>query len=305
MNYYEKIKNVIEEKEINDKVRYIESNKETVKTYFEIGKLLVEAQGGEKRAKYGDGLIKKWSKKFASNYGKNYDYSNLTKMRKFYINFKKVATVWQQFNLSWSHYRCLLKFDDENERNYYINLCAQNNLSVRKLSEAIKEKSFDRLSYADKKNVKLTVESNNGYSIKDMLLDPILVNIKKSDNLSEKVLKKYILKELEHFFLQLGSGFSFVGSEYKIKFLESTFYIDLLLFNYNLNSFIVIELKLNKSNYKDINQVLFYKNAVDKVLKKDFHNKTIGVLVSKKNNKFILEYISDENLFLTTYKINN
>ena len=138
-----------------------------------------------------------------------------------------------------------------------------------------------------------------------MILDPILINIKYSDKLNEKVLKKYILKELEHFFLQLGSGFSFVGSEYKIKFLESTFYIDLLLFNYNLNCFIVVELKLNKSNYKDINQVLLYKNAVDKLLKREFHNNTIAILVSKKNNKFILEYISDENLFLTTYKINN
>lgn len=304
MNYYEKIKNVIEEKEINDKVRYIESNKETVETYFVIGRLLVEAQGGEKRAKYGDELIKKWAKQFVRDYGSNYSYRNLNYMRKFYQYFRKVNTLCSQFNLSWSHYRCLLKFDDENERNYYINLCAQNNLSVRKLSEAIKEKSFDRLSYADKKDIKL-INSGNTYSIKDMILDPILVNIKESDKLSEKVLKKYILKELEHFFLQLGSGFSFVGSEYIIKFLESTYYIDLLLFNYNLNSFIVIELKLNKSNYKDINQVLFYKNAVDKVLKKDFHNKTIGVLVSKKNNKFILEYISDENLFLTTYKINN
>ena len=91
----------------------------------------------------------------------------------------------------------------------------------------------------------------------------------------------------------------------KIIYLGSTFYIDLLLFNYNLNCFIVVELKLNKSNYKDINQVLLYKNAVDKLLKREFHNNTIAILVSKKNNKFILEYISDENLFLTTYKINN
>ena len=91
----------------------------------------------------------------------------------------------------------------------------------------------------------------------------------------------------------------------KIIYLGSTFYIDLLLFNYNLNCFIVVELKLNKSNYKDINQVLLYKNAVDKLLEREFHNNTIAILVSKKNNKFILEYISDENLFLTTYKINN
>ena len=140
MNYYEKIKNVIEEKEINDKVRYIESNKETVKTYFEIGKLLVEAQGGEKRAKYGDGLIKKWSKEFVLNYGNSYCITNLKNMRKFFIIFQKSHTLCDQLNLSWSHFRSLLKFDNENERNYYINLCIENNLSVRKLNDAIKEK---------------------------------------------------------------------------------------------------------------------------------------------------------------------
>lgn len=305
MNYYARIKSLIEEKEVNDKVRYLDGNSEMVKTYFEIGKLLIEAQGGEKRAKYGDELIKRWSEKFVRNYGNNYSYRNLNYMRKFYQYFKKVNTVCSQSNLSWSHYRSLLKFDNENERNYYINLCIQNNLSVRKLSDAIKENQFDRLSYADKKNIKLIVESKKTYSIKDMILDPILINIKESDELSEKVLKKYILKELEHFFLQLGSGFSFVGTEYKINLSSKNYYIDLLLFNYKLNAFIVVELKLDKVIHKDIGQILFYMNLIDKNLKEDYHNKTIGIIVSKKNNKFILEYISDKDILLTTYKINN
>lgn len=125
MDYYARIKNLIEEKEVNDKVRYLEGNSETVKTYFEIGKLLIEAQGGEKRAKYGDNLIKKWSEKFVKDYGKNYSRRNLELMRRFYYIFQKTNTVCSQFNLSWSHYKSLLKFDDENERNYYINLCIQ------------------------------------------------------------------------------------------------------------------------------------------------------------------------------------
>ncbi len=151
MDYYDKIKNMIEEKEVNDRVRYLQSNKETIKTYYEIGKLLIKAQGGEKRAKYGDNLIKEWSLKLSNEYGKNYSRRNLELMRKFYILFKKAYTLCSQSNLSWSHYRYLLKFDDENERNYYINLCTQNNLSVRKLINAIKEDQFNRLSYADKK----------------------------------------------------------------------------------------------------------------------------------------------------------
>ena len=136
-----------------------------------------------------------------------------------------------------------------------------------------------------------------------MILDPIIINVNNIDKLSEKVLRKYILKELKHFFLQLGSGFALVGEEYKIKYLNHNFYIDLLLFNTNLNSYIVVELKLNESNYKDIHQVLLYKNIVDKALKKDFHNKTIGLLISKHNDIFILDYVSDLDLFLSTYKI--
>ena len=145
MNYFDEIKNLIEKIEVNEKVRYIESNKEKVQTYYEIGRLLYEAQGGEKRAKYGDGLIMRWSKIFESDYGKDYSYRNLNYMRRFYICFQKVNTVCSQFNLSWSHYKNLLKFNDENERNYYINLCIQNNLSVRKLQDMIKEDSFNRL----------------------------------------------------------------------------------------------------------------------------------------------------------------
>lgn len=201
MNYFDKIKTIIEEKEVNEKVRYLESNKEMIKTYFEIGKLLIEAQGGEARAKYGNNLVKEWAIKLSNEYGRGYNYTNLSRMKKFYLYFRKVATVWQQFNLSWSHYKCLLKFDDENERNYYINLCTQNNLSVRKLINVIKEDQFSRLSYADKKNIKLITNDTKFLSINDMLLAPIIINVKESDKLSEKALKKYILKELEHVFM--------------------------------------------------------------------------------------------------------
>lgn len=169
--------------------------------YFEIGKLLIEAQGGEARAKYGNNLVKEWAIKLSNEYGRGYNYTNLSRMKKFYLYFRKVVTVWQQFNLSWSHYKCLLKFDDENERNYYINLCTQNNLSVRKLINEIKEDQFSRLSYADKKNIKLITNDTKFLSINDMLLAPIIINVKESDKLSEKALKKYILKELEHVFM--------------------------------------------------------------------------------------------------------
>lgn len=305
MNYYKEIKNLIEEKEVNDKVRYLESNKETIKTYYEIGRLLIKAQGGEEKAKYGDGLIKKWSEKLTKEYGNNYSYRNLNYMRKFYTYFKKVNTVCSQSNLSWSHYKYLLKFDNENERNYYINRCIQNNLSVRGLINEIKTKSFDRLSYADKKNIKLITDKETSLDIKDMIHDPILININSKEKMSEKVLKKYILKELEHFFLELGTGFTFVGSEYKLSYDNKNYYVDLLLFNYKLNRFIVCELKLNSVNARDIGQTLNYIKIIDKTLKEKNHKNTIGIIVSKRNNKFFLEYVSDLSLMLTTYKLEN
>ena len=305
MNYYKEIKNLIEEKEVNDKVRYLESNKGTIKTYYEIGRLLIKAQGGEEKAKYGDGLIKKWSEKLTKEYGNGYSEKNLKRMRKFYIYFKNEKRSTLLTQLSWSHWNYILSLKNENERNYYINRCIQNNLSVRGLINEIKTKSFDRLSYADKKHIKLITDKETSLDIKDMARDPILINIGDNEKISENVLKKYILKELEHFFLELGTGFTFVGSEYKLSYDNKNYYVDLLLFNYKLNRFIVCELKLNSVNSRDIGQTLNYIKIIDKTLKEKNHKNTIGIIVSKRNDKFILEYVSDLSLMLTTYKLEN
>ncbi|HIU39971.1 MAG TPA: DUF1016 family protein [Candidatus Aphodocola excrementigallinarum] len=304
MDYYNQIKDVIEKKEVNEGVRRLQSNKDTLNAYYEIGRLLVEAQGGEKRAKYGNELIKNWSKRLVEQYGKGYNYTNLTRMRKFYIVSSKLAPVAQQ--LSWTHWTILLPIKNENERNYYINQCILNNLSKRELIKLIKEKAFDRLSYADKENIKLIDNKNEpNYNLKDMLLDPIIIKVPNKEKLSEKMLKKYIIEELRDIFLQLGSGFLYAGSEYKISYLDKNFYIDMLLFNTNLNCYIPVELKLNKTNYKDISQIKLYMNLVDKTLKKKHHNKTIGLIISKENDKFILQYVNDEGIYLITYEIDN
>ncbi|MFR5756964.1 MAG: PDDEXK nuclease domain-containing protein [Lachnospiraceae bacterium] len=305
MNYYKEIKNLIEEKEVNDKVRYLESNKETIKTYYEIGRLLIEAQDGEEKAKYGDGLIKKWSSELSREYGKGYNLTNLKNMRQLYLIIKKSRTSCDQLTLTWSHWRYLLPLKNENERNYYINRCIQNNLSVRGLINEIKTKSFDRLSYADKKHIKLITDKKTSLDIKDMIHDPILINIDSKEKMSEKILKKYILKELEHFFLELGTGFTFVGSEYKLSYDNKNYYVDLLLFNTELNRYIVCELKLGEIKPKDVTQTKVYMMLTDKFLKRRFHNETIGIIITRKNGKLALEYVSDPNIFVTTYRLSN
>lgn len=305
MNYYKEIKNLIEEKEVNDKVRYLESNKETIKTYYEIGRLLIEAQDGEEKAKYGDGLIKKWSSELSREYGKGYNLTNLKNMRQLYLIIKKSRTPCDQLTLTWSHWRYLLPLKNENERNYYINRCIQNNLSVRGLINEIKTKSFDRLSYADKKHIKLITDKETSLDIKDMIHDPILINIDDNEKISEKVLKKYILKELEHFFLELGTGFTFVGSEYKLSYDNKNYYVDLLLFNTELNRYIVCELKLGEIKPGAVAQTKVYMMLTDKFLKRRFHNETIGIIITRKNGKLALEYVSDPNIFVTTYRLYN
>lgn len=302
MDYYKKIKNVIENKEINEGVRRLQSNKDTLNTYYEIGKLLVEAQGGETRAKYGNELIKNWSKRLVEQYGKGYNYTNLTRMRKFYLISSKLAPAAQQ--LTWTHWTILLPIKNENERNYYINQCILNNLSKRELIKLIKEKAFDRLSYADKNNIKLIdIKDESSYNLKDMLLDPIIIKAPDKKNLSEKMLRKYILEELRDFFLQIGAGFLYAGSEYKLKYLDKTFYADMMLFNTNLNCYMPIELKLNNTNYKDISQIQLYRKIVDKTIKKKHHNKTLGLIISKKNDNFIFEYVNDDGIYMVSYEL--
>ena len=162
-----------------------------------------------------------------------------------------------------------------------------------------------RLSYADKNNIKLIGASDKNYDLKDMLLDPIIVKVPDKENLSEKILKKYILKELRDFFLQLGAGFLYAGSEYKLTYLNKNFYVDMLLFNTNLNCYIPVELKLNNTNYKDISQIQLYRKIIDDTIRKKHHNKTLGLIISKKNDNFIFKYVNDDGIYLISYEIYN
>ena len=216
MNYFKNIEELIVENEARKRATVLKDNTNTLLTYWNIGKLIVEAQGGEKRAKYGNNLIKEWGEKLSEKYGKNYGKSNLNKMRKFYITFPIVDALRPQ--LTWTHYRTLLTIKNENERNYYINLVILNNLSSRELQREIKNKSFDRLSYVDKEHIEIISDTNNTpLSIKDMIKDPIILKSDKNiDKIDELTIHKYIISLLEDKFLELGTGFALIGHEYKI-----------------------------------------------------------------------------------------
>ena len=304
MNYLKNIEELIIENETTKKANDLRDNSNILNTYWQIGKLIFEAQGGIKRAKYGDGQIKEWGNKLSLKYGKNYDKSNLNKMRKFYVMFPIVDSLSPQ--LSWTHYRSLLPIKNPNERNYYINQVILNNLSVRELQNEIKGKSFDRLSYADKNNIEVITDINEtNLSIMDMIKDPIILNSDKTiDKINEQAIHKYIISLLENKFLELGTGFALIGHEYKILVGSNTYKIDLLFFNYLINSFVVVEVKTRELKHTDIGQLQFYVNYVNKNIKKDNHNKTIGLLIVKKKNTFVIEYTTSNDILITTYALN-
>ena len=272
-----------------------------MQAYWNIGRLIVEAQGG-KRASYGDDLIKKWSYMLSSKYGNKYGKTNLKNMRQFYVLFPKSRTLCDK--LLWSHYRYLLPIKNENERNYYINQVILNNLSVRELRNEIKNKAFNRLSYADKENIKIINNKDYNLTIEDMIKDPILIKTNKEINkLNEKALHKYIIEMLEHKFLELGTGFTLAGHEYKINVEGHSYRLDLLFFNVKLNCYVVVELKIKSVQYKDIEQVVFYTKLVDKYVKENSNNKTIGVIIVREYDTFMIKYTTSRDIIMTTYKM--
>lgn len=298
-NYYNEIENIIKRNEVNKLARKIEENNDTLTNYWNIGKLLVEAQGGESRSKYGNELIKKWSIDFTKKYGKGYDRTNLIRFRQFYITFPISGAV---RHLSWTHIRTLLPIKDENERNYYINLCTSKMLSDRELKKVIKENTYERL--IDKPEHIEIINHTPKYNIMTEMHNPIHIELNKNEKINdEHDLEVALLARLKNFFSQLGEGFTLVGNQYKIIYKEKPIFIDILLFNYEINSFVVVELKARELQHKDKGQIELYMGIVDETMRKPLHNKTIGILITKKQDKFIAEFIGSDCIIPLTYEV--
>lgn len=300
MKYYSEIEHYIKKSEINKKARRLEENQDTLETYWNIGRLLVEAQGGEKRAKYGNGLIKEWSIKFTEKYGKGYNYTNLSRFRQFYIYFPNIAALRQY--LGWTHIREILGIREENKRNYYVNLCLKRNLSSRELRNEIKNNSYERLLNKPDK-IEIINPMKKPFILENMK-NPILLELNNNETISsEKDLELLIIAKLKIFFNQLGEGFTFVDNQYKISVNNQNYYIDILLFNYIFNRFVVVELKYRELRKEDKAQIKFYMDYIDKKVRKEFHNKTIGIIVSKEQNKLIANFVREEEIIPITYEI--
>ena len=220
-------------------------------------------------------------------------------MLKYYnfISTEKLPTM--SAKLSWSHYDEILKFDDINEIVYYINISERQDLSVRKLREKIKSKEYERLP----DDTKYRLNNKKETSLVDFVKNPIMIKNNTDEIITEKILQKLILEDIESFMKELGNSFSFIGSEYKIR-LDNTFnYIDLLLYNYEYNCFVVIELKVTELKKEHIGQIQVYMNYIDKNLKNINQNKTIGIIICKQDNKYVIKYCSDNRIIAREYEL--
>ena len=293
MNYYEEIKNKIIDNETYEKVKDYSKERHRVITYYEIGELLNEAGG-----KYGANIIKQYSEKLVIEVGTKYNERTLRRMRQLYLLFKKQKWSPLATKLSWSHYSEVLSIKDEEKLMYYINACISKNLSKMELREKIKSKEYERLP--DETKNKIIKEEK--LEVKDLVPNPILIkNTNNIEIITEKVLHNLILEDIPSFMKELGNGYSFIDDEYKIKIGDTYHKIDLLFFNIKYNAYVVVELKVSEFKVEYISQVQKYMNYIDKNIKEISNNSTIGILICKRENKYVIEYCSDERIVVRKY----
>ena len=295
INYYDEIKNKLIDNEIYNRVKDYSKERNKVITYFEVGKLLDDAG-----KHYGENIIKEYSLKLIDEVGKKFNERTLRRIRQYYRVFCNKKWSPMATKLSWSHYTELLSIKDERKLNYYINISIKNNLSKRQLREKIKTNEYERLD----EETKSKLINNEEYYVTDFVKNPILIkNNFNYKEISEKVLKKLILENIESFMNELGNSFCFVGSEYKIKIGNRYNYIDLLLFNIEYNCYVVIELKVTELKKEHVGQIQVYMNYIDNNLKKLSQDSTIGIIICKKENNYIIEYCSDDRIIAREYAL--
>ena len=298
MNYYKELRKELIKREISKKAKDYANNRNDLNTYYRAGKILTEAG-----KHYGEKIIKEYSKKLTNDMNQKYSTRTLYNMRLYYekicCNEKLQPVV---AILTWSHYCELLKLKSDEEIIYYINLSKNKNLSKRELIQKIKNKEYERLPEETKNKLNKIEELN----VKDLIPNPIIIRNDNLDNeLNEHMIKELIINNLDDFLSQLGYGFSYIGNEYKIRIGDRYNYIDLLLYNIKYKCYVVVELKVTELKKEHIGQIEVYMNYIDNNLKSIEEDKTIGIIICKKDNHFIMEYCSDRIILSREYLLDN
>jgi predicted nuclease of restriction endonuclease-like (RecB) superfamily len=272
-----------------------------VHTYFEIGRMIVEdEQQGNERAAYGKQVLKELSKQLMSDFGKGFSVDNLQNMRQFYLAYSIYETTSRKFELSWSHYLKLMRIKNEQERNFYEMECIANNWSLKELQRQFDSALYQRLALSrDKEGVRHLAEK--GHLIEkptDLLKDPYILeflDLPEHPHYSESDFEQALIDKLEHFLLELGKGFTFVGRQVRISFDEKHFKVDLVFFNRLLHCFVVIDLKIGELTHQDLGQMQMYVNYYDRFVKLPEENKTVGIVLCRDKSQTLVEITLPED----------
>ena len=272
---------------------YSAANSAMVQAYWSIGKVIVERQGGDERAEYGTQMLKGLSQQLTADFGKGFTIANLKNMRQFFLTFPNGYAL--RSELSWTHYRMLMRVENESARKFYEDECAKANWSTRQLERQINSFYFERiLSSQNKELVAAEIKAlEPAKTPEDFIKDPYVlefVGLKQSPDLYEKDLDTALIGQLQQFLLELGRGFSFVARQKHIDLDGEHFYIDLVFYNYLLKCFVLIDLKTGKLTHQDIGQMDSYIRIFDQLQKGDDDNPTIGIILCSEKNEAIAKY---------------
>lgn len=276
-------------------------NQTMVYTYYEIGRMIVEdEQQGKERAEYGKQVLKELSEQLTDDFGKGFSVDNLQNMRQFYKAYPIYETGSRKFILSWSHYIKLMRIENVDERNFYEIECAQNNWTLKELQRQFDSALYERLSLSrDKEEMKqLSVKGQIIEKPLDILKDPYVLEFLELPELnqySENDFETAIINKLEHFLLELGKGFTFVGRQVRFTIDEKHFKVDLVFYNRLLKCFVIIDLKIGELTHQDLGQIQMYVNYYDRFVKLAEENKTIGIILCKDKSKSLVEITLPED----------
>lgn len=304
--FYAHIKDILEQAR---RRVYRVANTEMVHAYWEIGKSIVEEQGGAERSEYGSQLIKRLSVQLTRDFGKGFTPTNLKCMRQFYLAYPIGQTLSDQ--LSWSHYCQLIRVDDEVKRTFYTEECIKSNWSVRQLQRQINSFYYERLLLSQNKEpVRAEIKKlEPGRTPEDTIRDPYVLEflgLKQTDELREKELEGALIGQLQNFLLELGRGFSFIARQKYITMDGEHFFIDLVFYNYLLKCFVLIDLKTTKLTHQDVGQMDSYIRIFDALEKGDDDNPTIGIILCAEKSKTIAKYsvLNDsKQIFASKYEL--
>lgn len=304
--FYEEIKRILSE--ARHKV-YQTANFAMVEAYWNIGRSIVEQQDGEDRSEYGSGLIKELSKQMTKDFGKGFTSTNLKYMRQFYLTFPNSHAL--RGELSWTHYRSLMKVENENARLFYLEEAIKSNWSTRQLERQINSFFYERLLSSQNKE-KVTDEIKMLEPAKlpeDIIRDPYILEflgLNSNDDFYESDLEQALITHLQKFLLELGRGFSFVARQKRITFDGRHFRIDLVFYNYILKCFVLIDLKIGDLTHQDLGQMQMYVHYYEREMMNEGDNPPIGIVLCADRSESIVKYTLPENetqIFASKYKL--